>query len=48
MHNFPSNYKKLRPKSNITAGNKTLTFLEVRKTKGVTTGSLEKSFFQED
>lgn len=48
MHNFPSNFKKLKPKANITAGNKTLTFLEVRKGKGQTAGGGEKSFFQED
>lgn len=53
IHNYPSNYKKLKPKANITAGNKTLTFLEVKKNKAgggstASAASLDKSFFHED
>jgi hypothetical protein len=48
IHNYPSNYKKLKQRANISAGNKTLTFLEVRRPKGVSAASLDKTFFQEE
>jgi len=54
IHNYPSNYKKLRSSANITAGNKTLTFLEVKKGKGGAGGggpagaAPDKTFFHED
>jgi len=39
----------LKQKSNITAGNKTLVFLEVKKSgKGGGANALDKSFFHED
>jgi hypothetical protein len=39
----------LKPKANITAGNKTLVFLEVKKqSKGVGANALDKTFFHED
>lgn len=48
IHNYPSNFKKLMPKSNITAGNKTLTFLQIQESKNMPKVSKPNSFFMED